>query len=313
MSDELHDVIIIGSGPAGLTAALYTARAALHPLMFEGRAAGGQLMLTTEVENYPGFPDGIMGPALMADMRKQAERFGTRFMSQDVDAVDLTNGAPFSVHVGADTYRAKTIIISTGAKARWLDLPSEQRLIGKGVSSCATCDGFFFRDRPLVVVGGGDSAMEEALFLTKFASSVTVVHRRDELRASQVMQDRAFAHDKIEFVWNSEVTGVLGTETVEAVELTDTVTGETRTLATEGLFVAIGHDPETQLFAGQLDLDDDGYIVVDEPSTQTSVPGVFAAGDVVDRTYRQAVTAAGMGCKAAIDAEHRLGVDAHNW
>jgi thioredoxin reductase (NADPH) len=313
MTDELHDVIIIGSGPAGLTAALYTARAALHPLMFEGRAAGGQLMLTTEVENYPGFPDGIMGPALMADMRKQAERFGTRFMSQDVDAVDLTNGAPFSVRVGADIYRAKTIIVSTGAKARWLDLPSEQRLIGKGVSSCATCDGFFFRDRPLVVVGGGDSAMEEALFLTKFASSVTVVHRRDELRASQVMQDRAFAHDKIEFVWNSEVTGVLGTETVEAVELTDTVTGETRTLATEGLFVAIGHDPETQLFAGQLDLDDDGYIVVDEPSTQTSVPGVFAAGDVVDRTYRQAVTAAGMGCKAAIDAEHRLGVDAHNW
>jgi thioredoxin reductase (NADPH) len=313
MTDELHDVIIIGSGPAGLTAALYTARAALHPLMFEGRAAGGQLMLTTEVENYPGFPDGIMGPALMADMRKQAERFGTRFMSQDVDAVDLTNGAPFSVRVGADIYRAKTIIVSTGAKARWLDLPSEQRLIGKGVSSCATCDGFFFRDRPLVVVGGGDSAMEEALFLTKFASSVTVVHRRDELRASQVMQDRAFANDKIEFIWNSEVTDVLGTETVEAVELTDTVTGETRTLAAEGLFVAIGHDPETQLFAGQLDLDDDGYIVVDEPSTQTSVPGVFAAGDVVDRTYRQAVTAAGMGCKAAIDAEHRLGVDAHNW
>jgi thioredoxin reductase (NADPH) len=313
MIDELHDVIIIGSGPAGLTAALYTARAALHPLMFEGRAAGGQLMLTTDVENYPGFPDGIMGPALMADMRKQAERFGTKFMSQDVDAVDLTNGAPFSVHVGGDTYHAKTIIISTGARARWLGVPNEERLIGKGVSSCATCDGFFFRDRPLVVVGGGDSAMEEALFLTKFASSVKVVHRRDQLRASQVMQDRAFANDKIEFVWNSTVTSVLGDETVEGVELLDTVTGETSTLAAQGLFVAIGHDPETQLFAGQLDLDDNGYIVVDEPSTQTSVPGVFAAGDVVDHTYRQAVTAAGMGCKAAIDAEHRLGVDAHNW
>jgi thioredoxin reductase (NADPH) len=313
MTDELHDVIIIGSGPAGLTAALYTARASLDPLMFEGRAAGGQLMLTTDVENYPGFPDGIMGPVLMADMRKQAERFGTTFMSQDVDAVDFTNGAPFSVHVGGDTHRAKTIIISTGAKARWLGLPNEERLIGRGVSSCATCDGFFFRDRPLVVVGGGDSAMEEALFLTKFASSVKVVHRRDELRASQVMQDRAFANEKIEFIWNSTVTDVLGDETVEGVELTGTVTGDKHTLATAGVFVAIGHDPETRLFAGQLDLDENGYILVDEPSTQTSVPGVFAAGDVVDHTYRQAVTAAGMGCKAAIDAEHHLGVDAHNW
>ncbi|HSK91883.1 MAG TPA: thioredoxin-disulfide reductase [Euzebyales bacterium] len=313
MTEELHDLIIIGSGPAGLTAALYAARAALQPLMFEGRAAGGQLMLTTDVENYPGFPDGIMGPALMADMRKQAERFGTRFVSQDVDAVDFRNGPPFTVHVGADTYRAKTIIITTGAKARWLELPNEQRLIGKGVSSCATCDGFFFRDRPLVVVGGGDSAMEEALFLTKFASSVTVVHRRDELRASQVMQDRAFANDKIDFVWNAVVSDVIGEETVEAVELTDTVTGERRRLPTAGVFVAIGHDPETHLFADQLELDANGYIVVDEPSTRTSVPGVFAAGDVVDHTYRQAVTAAGMGCKAAIDAEHRLGVDAHNW
>jgi len=312
-ADALHDVIIIGSGPAGLTAALYTARAALNPLMFEGAAAGGQLMLTTDVENYPGFPDGIMGPALMADMRKQAERFGTTFVSQDVDAVDLSNGSPFTVRVGADTYRARTIIISTGARARWLGLPNEQRLIGKGVSSCATCDGFFFRDRKLVVVGGGDSAMEEALFLTKFASSVTVVHRRDELRASQVMQDRAFANDKIDFVWNAVVTEILGDTTVTGVELTDTVTGERRQLATDGVFVAIGHDPETRLFAGQLELDDAGYIIVEEPSTRTSVPGVLAAGDVVDRTYRQAVTAAGMGCKAAIDAEHLLGVDAHNW
>jgi thioredoxin reductase (NADPH) len=313
MTDELHDVIIIGSGPAGLTAALYTARAALAPLMIEGRAAGGQLMLTTDVENYPGFPDGIMGPSLMADMRKQAERFGTSFLSQDVDAVDLRSGAPFRVQVGGDTYRAKTIVISTGARARWLDLPNEQRLIGKGVSSCATCDGFFFRDLKLVVVGGGDSAMEEATFLTKFASSVTVVHRRDELRASQVMQDRAFANDKIDFVWNAVVTDVRGDDKVTAVELTDTVTGERRDLPTDGLFVAIGHDPETGLFADQLDLDDQGYILVDEPSTRTSVPGVFAAGDVVDHTYRQAVTAAGMGCKAAIDAEHWLGIDAHNW
>jgi thioredoxin reductase (NADPH) len=313
MTDALHDVIIIGSGPAGLTAALYTARASLHPLMFEGRAAGGQLMLTTDVENYPGFPDGIMGPVLMADMRKQAERFGTVFASQDVDEVDMSSGPPFTVRVGADVYRTKTIIISTGAKARWLELPNEQRLIGKGVSSCATCDGFFFRDRKLVVVGGGDSAMEEALFLTKFASSVTVVHRRDALRASQVMQDRAFANDKIDFVWNAVVSDVRGDEVVAGVELTDTVTGERRELATDGVFVAIGHDPETGLFAGQLELDDDGYIVVDEPTTRTSVPGVFAAGDVVDRTYRQAVTAAGMGCKAAIDAEHQLGIDAHNW
>ncbi|HEX6255361.1 MAG TPA: thioredoxin-disulfide reductase [Euzebyales bacterium] len=314
MSDDvMHDVIIIGSGPAGLTAALYAARAALEPLMIEGRAAGGQLMLTTDVENYPGFPDGVMGPALMADMRKQAERFGARFVSADVDEVDLAAGSPFTVRVGGDRYQARTIVVSTGAKARWLDLPGEQRLIGKGVSSCATCDGFFFRDLKLVVVGGGDSAMEEATFLTKFASSVTVVHRRDELRASQVMQDRAFANEKIDFIWNAEVTAVLGDEKVTGVELTDTVTGDRHQLATDGLFVAIGHDPETALFAGQLELDDQGYIVVDEPSTRTSVSGVFAAGDVVDHTYRQAVTAAGMGCKAAIDAEQWLGINAHNW
>ncbi len=314
MTDAMiHDVIIIGSGPAGLTAALYAARGSLRPLMIEGRAAGGQLMLTTDVENYPGFPDGVLGPALMADMRKQAERFGTTFLSEDVDEVDFASGPPFDVRVGGDVHRARTVIIATGAKARWLDLPSEQRLIGKGVSSCATCDGFFFRDLELVVVGGGDSAMEEALFLTKFASAVTVVHRRDELRASKVMQDRAFANDKIDFVWNAVVTDVFGDDKVTGVELTDTVTGERRQLATDGLFVAIGHDPETGLFSGQVTLDDLGYILVDEPSTRTSVPGVFAAGDVVDHTYRQAVTAAGMGCKAAIDAEHHLGIDAHNW
>ena len=313
MENDTRDVIIIGSGPAGLTAALYTARADLHPLMLEGRASGGQLMLTTEVENFPGFPEGIMGPALMANMRAQAERFGTEFISADVDKVDFAAGPPFSVTVGSDVYRARTIIISTGATARWLDLPSEQRLIGQGVSSCATCDGFFFRDRKLIVVGGGDSAMEEAIFLTKFASNVTVVHRRDELRASKVMQDRAIANDKIDFAWNAQVVEVLGDDCVTGVVLQDTVDGSRREMAADGLFVAIGHDPATSLFTGQLDLDDSGYILVDGDSTRTSVPGVFAAGDVVDHTYRQAITAAGMGCKAAMDAEHHLGVDAHNW
>jgi thioredoxin reductase (NADPH) len=313
MASDIHDVIIVGSGPAGLTAALYTARADLAPLMIEGREAGGQLMLTTEVENFPGFPDGIMGPALMNDMRKQAERFGTQFLTADVDEIDLTSGAPFTMKVGGDTYRSKTVIISTGATARWLHLPNEQRLIGRGVSSCATCDGFFFRDRELVVVGGGDSAMEEATFLTKFASKVTVVHRRDELRASKIMADRAMANPKIEWAWNSVVTDVLGDDAVTGVVLRDTVTGETTEMATDGLFLAIGHDPTTQLFAGQLDLDEEGYILVDHPRTTTSVPGVFAAGDVVDHVYRQAITAAGMGCKAAIDAEHHLGIDAHNY
>jgi thioredoxin reductase (NADPH) len=313
MASDIHDVIIVGSGPAGLTAALYTARADLSPLMIEGREAGGQLMLTTEVENFPGFPDGIMGPALMNDMRKQAERFGTQFLTADVDEIDLASGAPFTMRVGGDTFRAKTVIISTGATARWLQLPNEQRLIGRGVSSCATCDGFFFRDRELVVIGGGDSAMEEATFLTKFASKVTVVHRREELRASKIMADRAMANPKIEWAWNSVVVDVLGDEAVTGVILQDTVTGATREMATDGVFLAIGHDPTTQLFAGQIELDEDGYIVVDHPRTATSVPGVFAAGDVVDRIYRQAVTAAGMGCKAAIDAEHHLGIDAHNW
>jgi thioredoxin reductase (NADPH) len=304
--DTVRDVVIIGSGPAGLTAALYSARADLSPLLIEGREAGGQLMLTTEVENFPGFPDGIMGPALMADMRKQAERFGTEILTTDVDRVDFTNGSPFAVEVGQDVYRTRSVIVSTGATARWLGLPNEQRLIGRGVSSCATCDGFFFRDKELVVVGGGDSAMEEATFLTKFASKVTVVHRRDELRASKIMQDRAFANPKIRFRWNAVVTDVLGDQTVEGVRLEDPRTGEGSDLRTDGVFLAIGHDPTTSLFRGQVDLDGEGYILVDEPRTATSVAGVFAAGDVVDRIYRQAVTAAGMGCKAAIDAERWL-------
>lgn len=306
MSEDVHQVIIVGSGPAGLTAAIYAARADLQPLLIEGSDAGGQLMLTTDVENFPGFPDGILGPTLMADMRKQAERFGTQILTAHVDAVDFSDGPPFTVRVGEAVYKSNAVIISTGATARWLGLPDEQRLIGKGVSSCATCDGFFFRDAELVVVGGGDSAMEEATFLTKFASKVTIVHRRDELRASRIMQDRAFANEKIDFAWNSEVVGVLGDEVVEGVVLRDTVTGEQRKLAVQGLFLAIGHDPTTNLFKGQIDLDDEGYIVVDEPGTMTSVEGVFASGDVVDHTYRQAITAAGSGCRAAMDAERWL-------
>ena len=313
MSDEIRDVIIIGSGPAGLTAALYTARSDLRPLMFEGLEPGGQLMLTTEVENFPGFPDGRMGPELMADMRKQAERFGAELVSSNVSSVDFTKGSPHTVVVGDETFKARTVIISTGATARWLNLPNEQRLIGRGVSSCATCDGFFFRNRELVVVGGGDSAMEEATFLTKFATKVTVIHRRDELRATKIMQDRAFANPKIEFIWNAEVIDVLGDEVLEAVRLRDTVTGVESEFKTDGLFLAIGHDPATKLFVDQLELDEAGYIVVKETSTATSVDGVFAAGDVTDHVYRQAITAAGMGCKAAIDAERHLGVIAHTW
>ena len=311
--EMVRDVAIVGSGPAGLTAALYAARADLRPLMFEGRQAGGQLMLTTEVENYPGFPEGRLGPQLMADMRAQAARFGAELHAVDVDSVDLDGGAPFRLDVGDETHWARTVIVSTGATARWLGLPREQDLIGRGVSSCATCDGFFFRDREIIVVGGGDSAMEEATFLAKFASRVTVVHRRSELRASRIMQERAFKNDRIAFRFDSQVMQLQGQETLSGVVLQDTRTKEREELAVDGLFVAIGHDPATSLFRGQLDLDEGGYILVDEPGTATSVPGVFAAGDVVDRHYRQAITAAGMGCKAAIDAERHLGIDAHNW
>jgi len=311
--EPVHDVVIVGSGPAGLTAALYTARADLRPVLLEGRYAGGQLMLTTEVENFPGFPEGRMGPDLMNDMRKQAERFGAQVITADADALDLGNGSPFAVTSGETTYWGRTLIISTGATARWLGLPDEQRLIGRGVSSCATCDGFFFRDREIVVVGGGDTAMEEANFLTKFASRVTVVHRRGELRATRIMQERAFKNDKIAFRFETQVVGLEGGDSLTAVVLEDTRTGERETFPAQGLFVAIGHDPTTALVRGQLDLDQDGYIIVREPTTATSVDGVFACGDVVDRHYRQAVTAAGMGCKAAIDAERWLGVTADTW
>ena len=304
MPEDVRNVIIIGSGPAGLTAAVYTARANLEPLMIEGIAAGGQLMLTTEVENYPGFVDGIMGPELMEQMRKQAARFGTEFLSDDVTRVDFSK-KPFEVHVGADIHRANSVIISTGAKARLLDIPGEMKLMGHGVSTCATCDGFFFRDKKLFVVGGGDSAIEEAIFLTKFASSVTVVHRRDSLRASKIMQDRAFENEKIDFLWDSVLTDISGDGKVQKARVKNLKTGEETDHEVDGIFVAIGHIPNTALFEGQLDLVG-GYIETRGSDTRTSVPGVFAAGDVVDFRYRQAITAAGMGCMAAIDAERYL-------
>lgn len=299
-----EQTIIIGSGPAGLTAAVYAARAGMEPLVIEGLAAGGQLMLTTEVENYPGFPDGVLGPEMIDLFRKQAERFGTRFVSSDVTRVDLSS-RPFRVWVDSDEYSAETVIVSTGASAQWIGVPGEEKLRGHGVSSCATCDGFFFKEREIVVVGGGDSAMEEALFLTRFASRVTVVHRRDEFRASKIMADRVLHHPKITVRWNTVVDSILGDGSVTGVRLRDTITGAVSDLAVEGVFVAIGHTPNTALFTGQLDLDARGYLLVFK-GTATSVPGVFGAGDVVDSTYRQAITAAGMGCQAAMDAERWL-------
>jgi thioredoxin reductase (NADPH) len=309
--NEVRELIIVGSGPAGLTAALYAARADLRPIVIEGAEAGGQLMLTTDVENYPGFPDGILGPELMMKFREQAERFGAEFVTADVDRVDLS-ASPFGAWVGTTEYRSEALIISTGASARMLGLPSEARLLGHGVSTCATCDGFFFREKDIAVVGGGDSAIEEALFLTKFANQVTVIHRRDELRASKIMQDRAFANPKVAFKWNSVVTDVGGDGTVDVVHLRDTVTDDASELDVGGLFVAIGHDPNTKLFAGQVDLEENGYIVLPQAgSTATSVEGVFAAGDVADHVFRQAVTAAGTGCMAAIEAERWIEARRH--
>jgi thioredoxin reductase (NADPH) len=302
---ERHDVIIIGSGPAGLTAAIYTARANLKPLVIEGIQAGGQLMLTTDVENYPGFPDGIVGPDLMAKFREQAERFGAEFVTADVDEVDFS-GSPLRVRVGGRDETARSVIISTGAQARMLGLPNEHDLLGHGVSTCATCDGFFFRGHNIAVVGGGDSALEEANFLTKFADKVTLVHRRKELRASKIMQDRAFANPKIEFLWNTTVTDLTGDARLEQLHLRDVETGAESELEVTGLFVAIGHDPNTKLFVDQLDLDPNGYIITKPGSTVTSVPGVFAAGDVQDHIYRQAITAAGSGCMAALETERYL-------
>ena len=302
-SSETRNVIIIGSGPAGYTAAVYAARANLVPLVFEGSVtAGGALMNTTEVENFPGFRDGIMGPALMDEMRGQAERFGAQLVPDDVVEVDLTGDVKV-VKTATDTYTARAVILAMGSGYRKLGLPRELELSGRGVSWCATCDGFFFREQHIAVVGGGDSAVEEATFLTRFGSKVSLIHRRDSLRASKIMQERAFADPKLELVWNSEVASINGTESLESITLRDTVTGETRDLAVTGLFIAIGHDPRSELLTGQVDLDDDGYVLVHHPSTATNLKGVFACGDLVDHHYRQAITAAGTGCAAALDAE----------
>jgi thioredoxin reductase (NADPH) len=309
--DGVRDLIIIGSGPAGYTAAIYAARANLKPLVFEGAVtAGGALMNTTEVENFPGFHDGIMGPQLMDEMRSQAERFGAELVAEDVTAVDLTGDVKLVTDGEGVTHAARTVILATGSGYRRLGLPDEDRLSGHGVSWCATCDGFFFRDQEIAVVGGGDSAIEEATFLTRFATKVNVIHRRDELRASKIMQDRAFANPSINFVWNSVVEDILGAEKVEALALRDTVTGETSELKVGGVFVAIGHDPNTSLFVDQIELDPAGYILTHDGS-RTSVDGVFACGDVQDHVYRQAITAAGSGCMAAIDAERYLEAQAH--
>lgn len=318
---DIRDVIIIGSGPAGLTAAIYAARANLQPLVIEGEPSstsdqpGGQLMLTTDVENYPGFPDGVMGPELMASFRAQAERFGADIITEKVSRVDF-GSRPFGVWVGdpetpEPTFRSRSVIVSTGAQSLMLGLEREQQLIGYGVSTCATCDGFFFRDREIAVVGGGDSALEEALFLTKFASKVTLIHRRDELRASKIMQDRAIANDKIEFLWNHVVTEICGDSALESIVVSDVVTGVEETLGVDGLFIAIGHRPNTDLFVGQLQMKDNGYLLTEPDSSRTAVEGVFACGDVQDDYYRQAITAAGSGCMAAIDAERWLEATVH--
>ncbi len=302
----VRDIIIIGSGPAGYTAALYAGRARLQPLVFEGSVtSGGALMNTTDVENFPGFPDGILGPDLMDQLRKQAERFGAELVADDVTEVDLSAN-PKVVRAGEDTYLAKSVIIASGSSYRELGVDGEKRLSGHGVSWCATCDGFFFREQDIAVIGGGDSAMEEATFLTRFARSVTIVHRRESLRASKIMQDRAVANPKIKFVWDSVVAEVLGGDRVTGLRLRNVKTGELTDLPVTGMFVAIGHDPRSELYAGQLDTDPDGYLLVDSPSTRTAIEGVFACGDVVDRIYRQAVTAAGTGCAAALDAERWL-------
>jgi thioredoxin reductase (NADPH) len=304
---DVRDVIIIGSGPAGYTAAVYAARGKLNPLVFEGSVtAGGALMQTTEVENFPGFPDGVMGPELMDALRKQAERFGAELVSDDVIAVDLTV-SPKVVKTETDTYLAKAVIIASGSKYKELDVPGEKQLSGRGVSWCATCDGFFFRGHDIVVIGGGDSALEEATFLTRFADSVTLVHRRDTLRASKIMQDRAMANPKIKFVWDSQVVSMEGDNgKLTGVRVKNVHTGDEKVLPVSGAFIAIGHLPRSELFAGQLPTDPDGYLLVEQPTTRTAIEGVFACGDVVDRTYRQAVTAAGTGCAAAIDAERWL-------
>jgi thioredoxin reductase (NADPH) len=305
LSENVRDVIIVGSGPAGYTAAVYAARAQLEPLVFEGTQFGGALMTTTEVENYPGFRDGIMGPDLMEQMREQAERFGAELRAEDVEEVELTGPVKY-VTANGTRYAAKAVILAMGAAARYLHVPGEQELLGHGVSACATCDGFFFRDQDIAVVGGGDSAMEEATFLTKFARSVTVVHRRQEFRSSKIMLERARANEKIRWQLDSEVLKVLGDGNVSGVQIRDTVTGEESTLPVTGLFMAIGHDPRSELVKGQVELDEDGYVKVRPQTTYTNLDGVFAAGDLVDRTYRQAITAAGSGCAAAIDAERWL-------
>ena len=310
-STEPRNVIIIGSGPAGYTAAVYAARAALAPLVFEGAVtAGGALMNTTEVENFPGFREGIQGPALMDEMRAQAERFGAELVTDDVTEVDLSGDVKV-VKTAEGTFTARAVILAMGSGYRKLGIPDEDRLSGHGVSWCATCDGFFFREQHIAVVGGGDSALEEATFLSRFGSKVTIIHRRDELRASKIMQDRALADPKIEFAWNSEVAAIHGEDKLTGLTLRDTVTGDTRELPATGLFIAIGHDPRSELLTGQVDLDDEGYVLVEDRSTRTNVPGVFACGDLVDHTYRQAITAAGSGCAAALDAERYLAALEH--